>query len=167
MKQLVESLRKDFPHLSFRQASTSCWSPAKKEVSYTIKGDQTIGAWGLLHELGHALLEHDTYRSDVELVLKEVDAWDKALEIAPIYNQQIDDEHVQDCLDTYRDWLNQRSTCPECGMNGLQHTPRLYRCINCVASWEVSPSRFCRPYRQKKRVKNKTSLAAKPQVMFQ
>jgi hypothetical protein len=58
----------------------------------------------------------------------------------------IDEEHIQNCLDTYRDWLHKRSTCPRCDSHGLQ-TSEQYKCYNCRAVWRVGNERFCRAYR--------------------
>jgi hypothetical protein len=93
------------------------------------------------------MLGHQTYRSDFELLLLEVAAWDKAKQLAASQGITMDEEHIQDCLDTYRDWLHERSTCPRCGTVSLQASPSEYNCHNCSASWQVSKSRFCRPYR--------------------
>jgi predicted RNA-binding Zn-ribbon protein involved in translation (DUF1610 family) len=56
-------------------------------------------------------------------------------------------DHIQDCLDTYRDWLHRRSRCPTCGMHVLQDKSNSYKCFNCGTSWQVSGRRFARPYR--------------------
>ena len=154
MKKLIESLSEQHPKLKFAKGSAFCWSPAEKTIIYKDRAD-VIGKWSLLHEVAHALLEHQTYQTDLELLMMEVSAWHKARELAPDYGFEIDENHVQDCLDTYRDWLDQRSTCPLCGNTGLQHSAREYKCFNCGTKWQVSASRFCRPYRQLNRGGNK------------
>jgi replication factor C subunit 3/5 len=73
------------------------------------------------------------------------------------YDINIDDDHIQNCLDTYRNWLHLRSTCPECGIRTLQTDKYTYRCHNCHTIWKVTSERFCRPYR-KIEDKNKNSL---------
>ncbi len=104
--------------------------------------------WSILHELAHAKLNHNNYYSDFELVKLELDAWQEAKEIAKNYGIKIDSEHIEDCLDTYRDWLHQRATCPTCQTVSTQRDPNTYQCFNCRTSWHVSNSRFCRPYRK-------------------
>lgn len=156
MKKLIDSLSINHPGLKFKAGSAFCWSPVEGKIIYKDKADD-IGAWSLLHEVAHALLEHQTYQSDLELLMMEVSAWHKAQKLAPDYGFYIDENHVQDCLDTYRDWLDQRSTCPLCGNTGLQHSAREYSCFNCSTKWQVSASRFCRPYRQLKRGGNQQS----------
>lgn len=104
--------------------------------------------WALLHETGHALLAHKSYKTDIELLKMEIAAWEKAHELGIQFAIKIDENHVQDCLDTYRDWLHARALCPSCGTRCLQHSSgHEYRCHNCHTSWKVTPSRFCRPYR--------------------
>lgn len=124
-----------------------CWSPKSKTITYRQNDDSEDNLWGLLHEAGHAKLEHTSYKSDMELLQLEVAAWEVASELADRIGLLIDPEHVQDCLDTYRDWLHQRSTCPRCGIVSFQESINKYRCFNCHKTWMVSASRFCRPYR--------------------
>ena len=147
MEQLIHKLKKDYPNIKFRAAKQFSWSPRTQEVLFVVKSNKT-GQWSVLHELSHALLGHNSYMYDYELIQLEIDAWEEALKIAPNYHQVIDEEHIQSCLDTYKDWLHRRSRCPVCEHQGIQDQPTLYRCFNCHASWRVTASRFCRPYRQ-------------------
>jgi len=149
MEKLVDALCRDYPHLNFNASDAACWSPVQHQVSYSIKGEPS-DCWSLLHELGHALLGHRSYQSDADLLQKEAQAWDKAVALGRRYGVAIEADHIQNCLDTYRDWLHQRSTCPTCGNHGLQQSKALYRCLNCQGTWTVTSSRFCRPYRLKK-----------------
>ncbi|HSX27459.1 MAG TPA: hypothetical protein VLG25_01615 [Patescibacteria group bacterium] len=147
METLLASLQKDFPDFTFTSGETFCWSPHNKQVIYAASPASNIGTWSLLHELGHGLLDHQSYETDLELLLLEVEAWTKARELAVKYKIEIDDDHIEDCMDTYRDWLDARSTCPECTHNGLQISSRQYSCYNCRMRWQVTSSRFSRPYR--------------------
>jgi len=147
MDDLVHKLKRDFPNLTFEPGTTFCWSPSLQHVLYIPTAKPPRGAWSLLHELSHALLGHLDYQSDFELLKMEVAAWHKAEELATHYDLNINEDHIQKCLNTYRDWLHQRSTCPTCGNKCLQADPKHYRCFNCGATWKVSASRFCRPYR--------------------
>jgi len=148
MKEVVARLVKDFPEIRFARGKTFCWSPQTRTVTYSSVHSSEVSAWSLFHEVGHALLDHRGYDSDFELLLLEVRAWEKAVELAKTYGVEIDSDHVQDCLDTYRDWIHQRSTCPQCGNQSLQEDSRTYRCFNCRSVWKVTASRFCRPYRR-------------------
>jgi hypothetical protein len=100
-----------------------------------------------LHETGHALLEHTAYTSDAELLYLEVAAWKHAELLASMLGVKIDDSHIQQCLDSYRDWLFARSSCPRCLSSSLQTEIDKYECFNCRVQWRVSRSRFCRIYR--------------------
>lgn len=149
---LLKQLKAKFPDIGFVAGARFSWSPAKREVIFCKDAqDNAVDNWSLLHEVGHALLEHDDYETDFELLQLEVEAWQKAEEIAEDFCLTIDKEHIQDCLDTYRDWLYQRSTCPRCTNCSLQSGSKTYRCFNCDMSWHVSSSRLCRPYRRKQK----------------
>lgn len=150
MEKLLAKLRSDYPRLTFTKGESFSWSPKTRTVTYSLNAEQRPDIppeWSLLHELAHALLGHRNYQTDFELVLLEVAAWCKAEKLAQDYDVQIDDDHVQDCIDTYRDWLYQRSACPTCGNTSLQENSVTYRCFNCSTAWTVTASRFCRPYR--------------------
>jgi hypothetical protein len=149
MNNLLLRLRSDFPQLKFTAGTRFFWSPAGREIVYAENASGPRAIFSLLHETGHALLEHQRYTLDFELLELEVAAWKHAKKLATDYGIDIDEDHIQDCLDTYRDWLYRRSICPSCTTKALQQddSPR-YQCFNCQASWSVSPSRFCRPYRK-------------------
>jgi hypothetical protein len=150
MEKLVHRLQRDYPTLIFTVGAAHCWSPRAKQIFYE-EDDQA----GLLHELGHATLEHRTYVNDLDLLQKEVEAWDKARELAAAYGVVISEEHIQDCLDTYRDWLHKRSQCPTCTLTSIQRSRTEYACLNCGQTWRVSAARFHRPYRRRAATKNR------------
>lgn len=150
MDKLLSLLRVAYPDITFQAGQQCSWSPANNTIIYpTSSISQPEAQWSLLHELGHALLGHTTYNSDIQLLKLESEAWERAKELGTQYALVIDEDHIQDCLDTYRDWLHQRSTCPTCQTVSLQQDSRTYRCHNCGESWTVSTARFCRPYRRK------------------
>lgn len=149
MQELLDWLKSQFPALQFIEGESCFWSPVNQTVTYKLESMRPeISQWSILHEVGHADLGHNTYKSDFELVTLEVAAWQRARQIAKGFNLNIDPEHVEDCLDTYRNWLHRRSTCPDCGTVSLQDSPQQYTCFNCQCTWYVSASRFCRPYRK-------------------
>ena len=147
MRNFLAILQNDFPNLDFVASNRFYWSPRQNTIHYVEDQDGTAAHWSLLHELSHASLGHQSFKSDFELLLMEVAAWEKAEQLAKKYDITIDPEHIQDCLDTYRDWLYQRSTCPGCTSCSLQTDHHTYRCHNCSTIWHVSTSRLCRPYR--------------------
>lgn len=161
MHTLVKKLSEDYPHLTFTPGKSFYWCPETAEVFYDpTKADQPASIWSLLHETSHAMLGHTTYKADLELLQLEVAAWHHAISLAQTYGAAIEDEYVQDCLDTYRDWLYKRSVCPGCGTQCLQtDEPSHYRCYNCHSRWHVSPSRFCRAYRRSQHKKSSLVFA--------
>lgn len=166
MKKLLKDLEKSDLGCTFVAGDRFYWSPRDRTVVYDAQApDNTVACWALLHEVAHAQLDHQYYVLDIDLLLMEVAAWEKAQELGEKHGRVIDQDHIQDCLDTYRDWLDQRSTCPSCGNNGLQENSEIYRCFNCQNTWRVSSSRFSRPYRQVNRIK-KTLPPSITEAMF-
>lgn len=144
------------PDVSFSSGKAFFWSPKQNLITYQSQSLGTLeGSFALIHEVAHAVLGHQHYQSDIELLLLEVEAWQITADLAKQHGLELDDDHVQDCLDTYRDWLHQRASCPRCGVVSLQTSPTTYECFNCYNQWRVSTSRFCRPYRQSKTTKTR------------
>ena len=162
METLLSRLKTDYPSLVFSEGASFCWSPQTKEVFYSReRRDEPSAVYSILHEVAHSLLEHAHYSADLELLQMEIAAWEKAKELGKKYGVTVDDEHVQDCLDSYRDWLYRRSICPSCGAKSIQHDNEThYHCFNCRSVWKVAPSRFCRPYRQRQGTKKSPAVFA-------
>ncbi len=156
MGDLLNRLVQDFPDLIFASGDEFCWSPKTNTIIYRTEKTSPVDDWALLHEVGHALLDHRNYRSDLDLISLESQAWEKAKELGARYDQAINPDHIEDCMDTYRDWLHQRSACPTCQTRSLQQDSQHYKCFNCGQVWTVTASRFCRPYRRKE-TENKKS----------
>ena len=150
MDELLSKLKTDYPDIGFIKGEKFFWSPKDQAVTYAGGSTQPdISQWSLLHEVSHGVLGHKNYYTDFELVQLEVAAWQHARKISKKYGIKIDAEHVEDCLDTYRDWLHMRATCPTCRTVSTEKDPNTYECFNCHTNWHVSNSRFCRPYRRK------------------
>lgn len=159
MEALISQLQTKFPRLKFTPGEQFCWSPETGEIFYKIKARGKQAKWSLLHETGHALLGHQNYQADYELLRLEVAAWEAAKGLASEFKLTIEENHIQDCLDTYRDWLDKRSICPACQTKCLQQGDFVhYRCFNCHTVWRVSVNRFSRSYRRQ--------TDAKPAVVF-
>ena len=138
VERLVQQLRQDYPDLTFTAGERARWVASERRIYYTSAADE------LMHELGHALLHHSNYRQDVDLVKIERAAWNKALALAPHYGVKLDSCHIEHILDDYREWLYQRSRCPDCGQTGLQsRTTLAYHCLNCGARWRANDARDC------------------------
>lgn len=139
--RLLKQLSTSFPLYTYQIGDVFKWSPSKKQITYTPNSPN--GAWLLLHELGHAQLNHQEYTFDIDLLKLESAAWEQATLTAPGLDITIDQDFIQDCLDDYRAWLHQRSLCPRCNQTGLQTKKNTYSCINCRYSWLVNDARQC------------------------
>lgn len=149
LESLLSCLQRDYPSLSFQPGKESLWS-AKNNVVYYTTDVEPNSCSLLLHEVGHAKLNHSRFSNDFGLLKQEVEAWSTARDLAKHYSLTIDEDFIETCLDSYRDWLYSRSTCPRCLVACLQiDGKRTYLCHNCNFSWSVSRERFCRPYRLK------------------
>lgn len=148
-KQLLQQITSDYPGISFVLSKKTWWDPETQTVYY--KKITTVEAfWSLFHELGHMSAKHSTYRDDLELIKLEAEAWDYAKAISNTYETEIDQDYIEDCVDSYRDWLHKRSRCPGCKQTGIQKSSSVYMCLNCRREWSVTQSRFCRSYRKTK-----------------
>lgn len=137
---LIRRLKADYPQFTFKPSAAFLWSPSEQTIHYVANEG---GAEFVLHELAHGLLGHADYDHDIELLAMERAAWDKAVEIGKHYAVVIDSELIQSTLDTYRDWLHARSTCPHCRASGLQVKKRRYTCPACQHTWRVNEARIC------------------------
>lgn len=128
-------------HLTFKTGEVFQWSHTACAITYNPTAANA--AYYLLHEYGHALLQHERYQHDIDLLKMERDAWEKARSLAPIYLLSIPDDLIEDSLDTYREWLHVRSLCPLCEAVGLQLDAHHYTCIACHATWHVNTATSC------------------------
>jgi len=141
MSSLIHKLKTTHADIAFVEAEQFSWSPSEHTVFYAQK--QPHASHLLLHELAHALLEHRDYRRDIELIAMETAAWEEARLLADEYTVRLNEAVVQDHLDTYRDWLHARSTCPNCSANGYQVERFHYECPACSQRWRVNEARLC------------------------
>lgn len=141
-KPLIERLQADYPSITFHVSDHFEWQPTERSILY----DPTDAHFAprILHEVSHAELEHSSYARDIELLAMERDAWQRAkVDLAPKYDIAVTADAVQYDMDTYRDWLHARSTCPACNSNGLELKKHSYRCISCAHTWRVNEARTC------------------------
>lgn len=151
IKDLETYLQTINPAIKLKKGPDFHWSPKDQVISYKLITSKDIQDWSLLHEAGHAILNHQNFTNDFNLLDKELQAWEKAKRISKHFNLKIDQNHIENCLDTYRDWLDRRSQCPKCGLKSIQQANQLtYHCYNCQSDWQVSDSRHHRSYRIQK-----------------
>lgn len=142
----------DFPEITFLAGNDFHWSASENAI-YHPKIFDHDSLCQLLHEIGHAKLDHSNYQTDAELIDMERQAWDYAVDhLTERYGLKlsVNDDIVQDSLDTYRDWLSARSTCPKCQAIGLGIDTKNYKCLNCHQQWRVNEARICGLKRYKK-----------------
>ncbi len=145
LTSLLPKLRQDNPTLTFTEGRHFLWSPDTKTIEYQPGAEPGL----LLHELAHALLGHQSYDRDVQLLAMERAAWDEAQRLATTYSAAISPDTVEGHLDTYRDWLHARSTCPNCTATGYQTGSQTYSCPACSQEWRVNEARLCQLRRTK------------------
>ncbi len=149
MNTLITQLQQLYPKLGFEESNLFYYSASKNIIYHSILNHEEDD-WALLHEVGHSISNHETYNSDYSLLKMEVEAWEVAKTIAQKLKIKIDDNHIQDCLDSYRDWIYKRSLCPICKTSSFQdNLNNNYLCINCNTRWKTNKSKLCRLYRKK------------------
>ena len=127
-KALLERLKEDYPDFRFCEGKKFAFRPPKTIV---LGPGEPFSELLALHEVSHAILKHKDFRMDVERLKMENEAWEKAKELASHYKIEINEELIQDELDTYRDWLHQKSRCPVCGLTRFQTPDSRYHCPRC------------------------------------
>jgi len=141
------------PHLqslTLKKGELFSWNHTACVITYSPKA-KSADAY-LLHEFSHALLQHQEYARDIDLLKMERAAWDKAITIASNFHVTIDDNLIESALDTYRDWLHERSICPTCNATGIEASKQQYECVSCHTTWRANEARDCslRRYTTKK-----------------
>ena len=126
----LQKIRSDFPTFTFREGRKFAFRPPRTII---IGSAEEQDALLLLHELGHALSGHRDFGTDVKRLKMEVEAWEKARELAITYGVAIDEELIEEELDSYRDWLHKKSRCPKCGLTRFQTPDGVYHCPRCEA----------------------------------
>ena len=127
-KRFIERLQRDFPDFKFKEGKKFAFRPPKTIILGPVEPFYELLA---LHEVSHAILKHKDFKMDVERLKMENEAWEKAKELAKHYKIGINEDLIQDELDTYRDWLHQKSRCPKCGLTRFQTPDSQYHCPRC------------------------------------
>ena len=137
ISSLVKTLKTNHPELTFQPGEFAHWSASTQTVFYDTS--ELHGDWILLHETSHALLRHTEYMRDIDLLKIERQAWSYAINtLAPRYGIEIDPDFIETQIDTYRDWLHVKSTCPSCQSNGIEARKHTYTCLHCGSSWHTN-----------------------------
>ena len=127
-KSTLKCLEEDYPDLRFVSGKKFAFRPPR-----TVVFEEGADNFDLLilHEVGHALCGHKTFGMNIERLKMEVEAWGKARELAETYAVPFDEEIVESELDTYRNWVHQKSRCPKCGLTRFETREGEYRCPQC------------------------------------
>jgi hypothetical protein len=141
---LLKKLKSAHPKFSFHEGADFRWDFAAQTITYPSPPDDMAWQAHLLHELAHAELGHQKYDRDIELIAKERDAWSHTRAVlSPLYGVGIELETIESAMDSYRDWLHARSTCPHCQATGLEIKKSTYQCPACRHQWRVNEARIC------------------------
>ena len=124
----LEQIQEDFSGFRFVSGKKFAFRPPKTIV---LGPPEPFSELLALHEVSHAILKHKTFRIDVERLKMESEAWSKTRELAVRYGIEVNEDLIQDELDTYRDWLHTRSKCKKCGLTCYQTPDGIYHCPRC------------------------------------
>lgn len=144
MSNIVDKVTLKFPGFNFIKGTSFTWDPNHLAVYYP-DGTHTDTTFlhGLMHEISHGILGHFNFKNDIELIKMERDAWRTAIDLLIKEEIEADIDHIENCLNSYRDWLYARSRCPQCGLVSIQTEAHTYSCIHCRLDWRVPSSRLC------------------------
>ena len=120
-------VKADFPDIRFVSGKRFSFKPPRTVVVEDFDSNPLL----LLHEIGHVLCGHWTFKTEVERLKIEVMAWEEARKLAASYGVAVDEELIESELDTYRDWLHQKSRCPSCGLTRFQTPDGVFHCPKC------------------------------------
>lgn len=126
--KFLASIKKTYPEFNFKQGKRFSFRP-KKTITYS----ETENNFELLllHELGHALNGDFSFKTDIERLKIEMNAWETAKKLANSLNVTYDEEFIENELDSYRNWLHKKSLCKSCGLTRYQTPDGAYHCPHC------------------------------------
>jgi len=138
---ILTNLKNKYPQFIFKSNNNFYWSYLDNTIYYDENSPHM--SIFLLHELSHALLGHNQYDYDIQLITMERQSWEHTILLAPSFDINIPDDLIQNTLDSYREWIHSRSTCPKCNATGLQIASNTYKCLACNDKWRVNEAKNC------------------------
>ena len=124
----LSSLEETYPDFTFRPGHKFLFRPPKS--IYYLESDENFRLL-LLHELAHALLGHFSFSRSLERLQIERDAWEKTRELCNLHSVPFDEALAEAELDTYRDWVHQKTLCKTCGLTCLEVNSESLFCPFC------------------------------------
>lgn len=124
----LAQIKNDFGDFHFKAGKKFAFRPPKTII---IGPEEPYDSLLLLHELGHALSLHRDFSTDAKRLKMELEAWDKARELADKYEISFNEDLMESQLETYRNWLDTKSKCPICGLTRYQTPNGDYHCPVC------------------------------------
>ena len=129
----LETLKTYFPNFSFKPGRKFLFRP-KKSIFY-LEDNENFRLL-LLHELSHALLGHFSYETSLERIKIERDAWGKTRSLCKTYGVPFSEEFAETELNSYRDWLHQKTLCKTCGLTCLEINSESLYCPFCQKTYK-------------------------------
>lgn len=126
-------IKSDFPEFRFVTGSRFAFRPPRTIVmpkEFDEVSDNTNSLL-FLHEVGHALSKHRDFKTEIGRLKMEVEAWEKARGLCDKYGVSFDEDLVETELDSYRNFLHQKSRCPDCGLTRFQTPDGVFHCPKC------------------------------------
>ena len=135
----LASLTAAYPDFSFKPGKKFKFRPKKTiyyippELFANSPSSSSLETFPLLlcHELAHALLGHFSYKTDLERLKIEVEAWEETKNLCEKFKIPFSKELASIELDSYRDWLDKKSRCKTCGMTRFETPDGTYCCPRC------------------------------------
>lgn len=140
LQSLLAYLKQTYPNLNFAYGKRFKYRYPNLITVENPKNSTTppdFFALQTLHELGHALCNHKNYNQDISRLKIEREAWETAKTVylklpKPLQKTFIwDEDFIEASIDTYRDWLHQKSRCKKCGITRYQTMDGIYHCPHC------------------------------------
>lgn len=124
----LQDLQQSFPNLIFKPGHKFLFHPPKTILFK--ENDENFNSL-ILHEIGHAELGHRDFKTHIDRLRMEVAAWEKARELADQFHIALNEDLIESELDSYRNWLHQKSKCKKCGLTRYQTDDGRYHCPMC------------------------------------
>ena len=133
--EFIQELQQLFPNINFIPGERFTFRPPN-----TVIFEEPTEYFELqtLHEVGHSLCGRYDWKTHVERLRIESEAWQAGKKLylshpewQEKYHFEFDEEIVEALLDSYRDWLHTKSKCKKCGLTRLQTSNGKYYCPGC------------------------------------